>query len=62
MSLASKSDIYRRQVKSTIANPQSRGFLLSLVCIGVFLVLVSLIFPPMTSGIEQANAVWLIGP
>jgi hypothetical protein len=62
MSSASKSGVYQRQVKCIIVNPQSRGFLLSLVCITVFLVLASLIFPPMTSGIEQTNAVWLVGP
>jgi hypothetical protein len=62
MSLAKKTDIYQRQVESTDRKAQSRGFLLTLVCVVLFLVFASLIFPPTTSGNGQTNAVSLVGP
>jgi hypothetical protein len=62
MSLASRTDIYQKQVESTNRKRQSLGFILSLVCAALFLVFASVIFPPSTSGSGQTSAVWLIGP
>jgi hypothetical protein len=62
MSLAIKTDIYQKEVESTDRKPQSRGFILTLVCIALFLVLASLIFSPSSSNSGQTNAVWLVGP
>lgn len=62
MSLATKADIYQKQVERANAKSQSRGFILTLVCIALFLLFVSLIFPPSTSDSGQTNAVWLVGP
>ena len=62
MSLAIKTDIYQKEVESINRKPQSRGFIISLVCIALFLVFASLIFPPPSSNSGQTNAVWLVGP
>jgi hypothetical protein len=62
MSLAIKTDIYQKEVKSSNRKPQSRGFILTLVCVALFLVFTSLIFPPSSSNSGQTNAVWLVGP
>jgi hypothetical protein len=62
MSLASQTDIYQRQVESTNRKRPARGFILTLVCLALFLVFASVIFPPSTSGSGQMNAVWLVGP
>jgi len=59
MSLA--TDIYQKEVESTTRKPQSRGFILSLVCMATFLVFANLIFPPSSSNSGQTNAVWLVG-
>jgi hypothetical protein len=61
MSLASQTDIYQRQVESTNRERPARGFILALVCLALFLVFASMIFPPLTSGSGQMNAVWLVG-
>jgi hypothetical protein len=61
MSLAIKTDIYQKEVESTNRKPQSRGFILSLICMIIFLVFASLIFPPSSSNSGQTNAVWLVG-
>jgi hypothetical protein len=61
MSLAIKTDIYQKEVESTNRKPQSRGFILSLVCITLFLAFASLLFPPPISD-SETNAVWLVGP
>jgi hypothetical protein len=60
MSLA--TDIYQKEVESTNRKPQPRGFVLSLVCMALFLVFANLIFPPSSSNSGQTNAVWLVGP
>jgi hypothetical protein len=62
MSLATKTDIYQKEVESTNRKSQSRGFILTLVCTALFLVFASLIFPPSNSNSGQTNAVWLVGP
>jgi hypothetical protein len=62
MSLAIKTDIYQKEGESTNRNPQSRGFILTLVCMALFMVFASLIFPPSSSNSGQTNAVWLVGP
>jgi hypothetical protein len=61
MSLAIKTDVYQKEVESTDRKPQSRGFIISLVCITLFLAFASLRFPPPISDSEM-NAVWLVGP
>jgi hypothetical protein len=61
MSLAIKTDIYQKEVDSTNRKPQSRGFILALVCMALFVVCASLIFPPSTSDSGQRDAVWLVG-
>jgi hypothetical protein len=61
MSLAIKTDIYQKEVESANRKPQSRGFILTLVCMTLFLVFASLLFPPSTSDSGQTNAVWLVG-
>ena len=58
MSLANKTDVHQETRDSP--NPQSRGFLLVLVCMVIFVVLAKLVFPPITGG--DGHAVWLIGP
>jgi hypothetical protein len=62
MSLASQTDIYQKQVESTNRKQQSRGFILTLVCVALFLVLTNVIFPPSTSDSGQTNTVRLVGP
>jgi hypothetical protein len=62
MSSASQTDIYQKQVESTNRKQQSHGFILTLVCLALFLVFANVIFPPSTSDSGQTNAVWLIGP
>jgi len=62
MSLAIKTDIYQKEIESTKRESQSRGFILTLVCMALFLVVASLIFPPSSSNSDQTNAVWLVGP
>jgi hypothetical protein len=62
MSLAIKTDIYQKEAESISRKPQSRGFILSLVCIALFLVFASLIFPPSSSNSGQTNAGWLVDP
>jgi hypothetical protein len=62
MSLAIKTDIHQKKVECINRKPQSRGSILSLVCIALFLVFASLIFPPSSSNGGQTNAVWLVGP
>jgi hypothetical protein len=62
MSLAINTDIYQKEVDSTNRKSQSRGFILTLVCMAVVLVCASLIFPPSSSNNDQTNAVWLVGP
>jgi hypothetical protein len=62
MSLAINTDIHQREVESTNRKSQSRGFILTLVCMAFFLVFASLIFPPSNSNNDQTNAVWLVGP
>ena len=61
MSLALKTDIYQKEVKSSNRKPESWGFILSLVCITLFLAFACLLVPPPTSNIET-NAVWLVAP
>jgi hypothetical protein len=63
MSLAIKTDIYQKE-ESTNRKPRSRVFILALalVCMAIFLVFASLIFPPSSSNSGQTNAVWLVGP
>jgi len=61
MSLASRTDFYQKQVESTNRKRQSRGFILTLVCMALFLVFASLIFPPSSSDSGQTTAVWLTG-
>jgi hypothetical protein len=60
MSLAHKTDVHQGQATTADRNPQSRGFLLALVCIAIFILLAHFMFPPVTGGGE--TAVWLIGP
>jgi hypothetical protein len=62
MSLAINTDIYKEELESTNRKPQSRGFFLTLVCMALFLVSASLIFPPSSINNGQTNAVWLVGP
>jgi len=40
---------------------QRNRFILTLVCLALFLVFASVIFPPSTSDSGQTNAVWLVG-
>ena len=61
MSLATKTDIYPKEVESTNRKPEPWGFILSLVCITLFLAFASLLVPPPTSD-SETNAVWLVGP
>jgi hypothetical protein len=56
------TDIYQKEVESTNRKPQSRGFILSLFCIALFLAFANLLFPPSTSDSGQTKAVWLVGP
>jgi hypothetical protein len=58
MLLANKTDVHQMQ-ETRDATPQSRGFLLALICMVVFVVLAKLVFPPITGG--DGHAVWLIG-
>ena len=62
MSLAIKNDIFKKEVESANRKPQSRGFILPLICVALFLVFASLIFPPSSSNSGQTEAVWLVGP
>ena len=62
MSLVNKTELYQRQVGNAVEKPQSRGFLLALVCMALFLLLANVVFPPKTDGPQQTNAVWLVGP
>jgi hypothetical protein len=57
MSLVIKTDIYQKEVECTNRKPQSRGFILTLVCMALFLVFASLIFPPSSTNSGQTNAV-----
>ena len=61
MSLASRTDIYQKQVESTNRERPSRGLILTLFCLALFLVFASLIFPPSSSDSAQTTAVWLTG-
>jgi hypothetical protein len=60
MSLANKTDVHQMQGTRDSPKPQSRGFLLALVCMVIFVALAKLVFPPITGG--NGHAVWLIGP
>jgi hypothetical protein len=62
MSLAINTDIYQKGVERTNRKSQSRGFILTLACMTLFLVFASLIFPPSTINNGRTNAVWLVGP
>ena len=62
MSLANKTELYQRQVENTVQKPQSRGFILTLICVALFLLLANLIFSPAPDGAQGATAVWLVGP
>jgi hypothetical protein len=62
MSLASQTEINQRQAESTNRERPSRGLILTLVCLALFLVLASLIFPPSSSNSGETNTVWLVGP
>jgi len=57
MSLINKTD---RQLTSQDRKSQSRGFVLALICMAVFILLAHLIFPPVVNG-GGADG-WLIGP
>jgi len=61
MSLVINADVHQKEIESTNRNSQSRGFILTLVCMALFLVVSSLIFPPSSSNNGQTNVVWLVG-
>ena len=61
MSSVNQTVIYQKQVESINRKQQSRGFILTLVCLALFLVFASLIFPPSSSDSGQTTAVWLTG-
>jgi len=60
MSLANKTDVPQRQVTAEDRKSQSRGFLLALICMALFVLLAHLMFPPLTSG--GGTDGWLVGP
>jgi len=59
MSLADNTDIRQSQDRRDTRKSEPRGFLLTLVCIVIFLVLAALLFPPITH--DGGRAVWLTG-
>jgi hypothetical protein len=57
MTLANKTD---RQPAREADKPQSRGFILTLICMAIFILLAHALFPPVASSARTDG--WVIGP
>ena len=62
MSLLHRTDVYDGQGEDANRNHGGYGFVLALVCIGLFLVAASLIFTPVNIGDAIGSGISLVGP
>jgi len=62
MSLSRSTEVYERQKEDADRDHRGYGFVLSLVCVVLALVLASANFAPVSIGSGIDNETWLVGP